>query len=49
MMIVFDEDPADMVSEEVREVSSKSLGPVTVSEATIEWNNVRLAAVILSR
>lgn len=48
-MVVFDEDPADIVSEEVLEVSSKSLGPVTIKEATIEWDNARLAAVMLRR
>ena len=49
VMVVFDEDPADIVSEDLLEVSSKSLGPVTIRETTIECDNVRLAAVIFSR
>ena len=49
VMVEFDDDPADIVREEVLAINSKSSGPVTVREATIEWDNVRLAAVILSR
>ena len=49
VMVVLDEDPADIVSDEVLVVISKSLGPVTIREATMEWDNVRLAAVTLSR
>lgn len=49
VMAVLDEDPADIVSDEVLVVISKSLGPVTIREATMEWDNVRLAAVMLSR